>query len=217
MPLLRQALYAQNINLYLAPTADNRDAWLGLIRTIGVEGRCFVVSSNMSVRGSLGGATQSEPRQQQDDARGRRRNSAFTSDGFEIALPKSPSSARRKPRRKSIIDENGNEIVLCCDEDADDAVSEAATTASHTAPLLVNGNAGKSTSWISRGGSCIVSPFGDVLAGPQWEDDEGIIYADVDMRDCIRGRLDLDAGGSYSRNDAFKFSVEGLDLDPLPY
>lgn len=44
-----------------------------------------------------------------------------------------------------------------------------------------------------------MSPFGDVLAGPQWEDDEGIIYADVDFEDCIRGRLDLDTAGSYSR------------------
>jgi nitrilase len=52
---------------------------------------------------------------------------------------------------------------------------------------------------VSRGGSSIVSPFGDVLAGPQWEDDEGVIYADVDFDDCIRGRLDLDAAGSYSR------------------
>jgi nitrilase len=55
------------------------------------------------------------------------------------------------------------------------------------------------TKFISRGGSSIVSPFGDVLAGPQWEDDEGIIYADVDLEDCVRGRLDLDAAGSYSR------------------
>lgn len=71
--------------------------------------------------------------------------------------------------------------------------------------------------FTSRGGSAIVSPFGDVLAGPQWEDDEGIIYADVDFQDCIRGRLDLDTAGSYSRNDSFKFSVEGLELRPLPY
>jgi nitrilase len=56
-----------------------------------------------------------------------------------------------------------------------------------------------------------------VLAGPQWEDDAGLIYADVDFSDCIRGRLDLDTAGSYSRNDSFKLEVRGLDLTPLPY
>ncbi|PFH57212.1 hypothetical protein XA68_15346 [Ophiocordyceps unilateralis] len=136
MPLLRQSLYSQNINLYLAPTADSRDSWLSLVRTIAIEGRCFVVSSNMC------------------EHRG---------------PPRPPSS-------------------------------------SSSAPLPA-----------SRGGSCIVSPFGDVLAGPQWDDDEGIISVDVDMRDCIRGRLDLDTAGSYSRGDSFKLTVRGLDIDPLPY
>lgn len=70
---------------------------------------------------------------------------------------------------------------------------------------------------VSRGGSCIVSPFGDVLAGSQWDDDEGIVFADVDLRACIRGRLDLDTAGSYLRSDSFHLTVQGLDLDPLPY
>ncbi|GKT44459.1 nitrilase [Colletotrichum spaethianum] len=124
MPLLRQALYSQNINLYLAPTADGRDTWLPLMRTVACEGRCFVVSSNMAVR---------------------------------------PPSANGQQASGSGVEEDG---------DRPDAA---------------------------------------------WEDDEGIIYADVDFDDCIRGRLDIDVGGSYSRNDSFKFSVDGLDLDPLPY
>ncbi|RSL64314.1 hypothetical protein CEP54_004778 [Fusarium duplospermum] len=200
MPLLRQSLYAQNINLYLAPTADNRDAWLGLMRTVGVEGRCFVVSSNMCIPKTGGEINGSAP----PTTRGRR-NSTLTEDGFEIALPKSPT--RRRHRRKSVFDEDGNEIVLCCDDDGETPAPPSTSSRSQI---------GK-TEFLSRGGSSIVTPFGDVVAGPQWEDPDGLIYADVDFRDCIRGRLDLDAAGSYSRNDSFKLSVEGLNLDPLPY
>ena len=97
------------------------------------------------------------------------------------------------------------------------ATPMSTTTKTKTKTKTKPAREGGGTGFISRGGSAIVSPFGDVLAGPQWEDDEGIIYADVDFADCIRGRLDLDAAGSYSRNDSFKFSVEGLDLTPLPY
>jgi nitrilase len=199
MPLLRQSLYAQNINLYLAPTADNREAWLGLMRTVGVEGRCFVVSSNMCQPKDSTVATNGHARRE-------RRGSCLTEEGFEIALPKSPT----RRRRKSVFDQEGNEIVLGCDDDGEapaarpEAIPETAAITSKS-------------EFLSRGGSSIVSPFGDVLAGPQWEDPDGLLYADVDFRDCIRGRLDLDAAGSYSRNDSFKFSVEGLNLDPLPY
>ncbi|OLN86624.1 Nitrilase [Colletotrichum chlorophyti] len=234
MPLLRQALYAQNINLYLAPTADGRDTWLPLMRTIACEGRCFVVSSNMAVRPP----SNSDPSDTNaiDDASERdaevypprgRRNSCLTEEGFEIALPdkSKPASgngtaadAAPRRRRKSVVIEDGNEIVLGCDDDDNRGAPRANGTKS-TAKTngTVPRTALKSADWISRGGSSIVGPLGDVLAGPQWEDDEGVIYADVDFDDCIRGRLDIDVGGSYSRNDSFKFSVEGLDLDPLPY
>lgn len=246
-------VYAQNINLYLCPTADGRDAWLSTMRTIGLEGRCFVVSSNMCVRKTaeptgassssttmavdntavveeeqptvvqdLNGIPESHPRG------GGRRNSCYTEEGFEIALPDGGGSAaaaahssRTEQRRGSVIDEDGHEIVLC-DPAAKKASGVNGTASSSTTKTLPNGSGSSPSSsseddFISRGGSCIVSPFGDVLAGPQWEDEKGIIYADVDFDDCVRGRLDLDLGGSYSRNDSFKLSVEGLELDPLPY
>lgn len=122
MPLLRQSLYSQNVNLYLAPTADARDTWLGLMRTVACEGRCMVLSANQCVR--------------------------------------------REHLPNWVKGENGD-------------------------------NGGKE--FMSRGGSCIISPLGDVLAGPLWENENGLLFAEVDFDDCVRGRLDLDVGGSYSR------------------
>ncbi len=45
MPLLRMALYSQNIQLYCIPTVDDRDAWQFTLRHIAREGRCFVISA----------------------------------------------------------------------------------------------------------------------------------------------------------------------------
>lgn len=43
MPLARYALYAQGVELYIAPTYDSGEAWLGSLQHIAREGRCWVV------------------------------------------------------------------------------------------------------------------------------------------------------------------------------
>ncbi|PYH92260.1 carbon-nitrogen hydrolase [Aspergillus ellipticus CBS 707.79] len=157
MPLLRQSLYSQNVNLYLAPTADSRDTWLPLMRTVAGEGRTFVLSANQCVR------------------------------------------------RKELPD----------------WITGQQTEAE-----------GSGDEYVSRGGSCIVGPLGEVLREPIWEvstDDvadaadendpaiaAALSIAEIDLEDCERGRLDIDVAGSYSRNDAFKLTVDGLDLNPPP-
>ncbi|KAL2160792.1 hypothetical protein VTH06DRAFT_989 [Thermothelomyces fergusii] len=285
MPLVRQALYAQNVNLYLAPTADGRDAWLSLLRTIAIEGRCFVVSSNMCVRksastngdtneaasssvhhtnktdktaGDVSPLTRPDLHHHHHHLHNHHHHnlSSAIEDEDKASETAPPSSTATSPshdahagqgdprrRRLSVFDEDGNEIVLACKPPASASTTTHATAAapapskpcSRRRPVLDEDGsmapvpapkpsslaparrAAGTTAFVSRGGSAIVSPFGDVLAGPQWEDDEGVIWADVDVDDCIRGRLDLDTAGSYSRNDSFRLEVRGLDLTPLPY
>ena len=50
MPLARAALYAQGIDVYLAPTWDSSDVWLATLRHVAKEGRVYVVGANSSIR-----------------------------------------------------------------------------------------------------------------------------------------------------------------------
>lgn len=59
---------------------------------------------------------------------------------------------------------------------------------------------------VSRGGSCIISPSGEVLAGPDF-DGECILIAELDMGDIGRGKFDFDAVGHYARPDVFQLVV----------
>jgi nitrilase len=204
MPLLRQSLYSQNVNLYLAPTADARDTWLPLMRTVACEGRCVVLSANQCMK----------------KANLPSWITAVESGGAIQANGPAPRPFAR-PRRKSTISDDGNEIVL--PSPIQDAFNEE----------ISQGKKG-ADEYVSRGGSCIISPLGDVLAGPLWDEENGLLTVDVDFDDCLRGRLDLDVGGSYSRyalqslgmrtceltwkcrNDSFKLTVDGLDLSPPP-
>ena len=52
MPLARAAMYEQGVDIYLAPTWDNSDAWLSTLRHIAREGRVFVIGTNTCLRGS---------------------------------------------------------------------------------------------------------------------------------------------------------------------
>lgn len=50
MPMLRMAMYAKNVALYCAPTADDRDTWLSSMQHIALEGRCFVLTACQFIR-----------------------------------------------------------------------------------------------------------------------------------------------------------------------
>ncbi|OCF62338.1 hypothetical protein L486_02006 [Kwoniella mangroviensis CBS 10435] len=52
----------------------------------------------------------------------------------------------------------------------------------------------------SRGGTSIIGPLGQVIAGPLW-DQEGVINAEIDLDSLHGARLDFDVAGHYSRHD----------------
>jgi nitrilase len=206
MPLLRQSLYCQNVNLWLAPTADARDTWLPLMQTVGNEGRCFVLSSISCVK---------------------RKNLPGWITGLRGPVPMNvvvgdgPSSVGRGRRRSTItVREEKHELVLPAlqeDPGPSSVTDEAVVEASSSSATGDGSFDPTGEEYVCRGGSCIISPMGAVLQGPLWEvEDGGLVIHEADFDDCERGRLDLDLAGSYARNDAFKLTVEGLDLSPPP-
>ena len=222
MPLLRFSLYSQNVNLYLAPTADARETWLPLMQTVACESRAYVLSANQCMKrkhlpywitGKVGS------KQDQDDS----------------GEPSASGIAKKSRRSSSIVTktEYNHEITWTCTdpESSTDSTSSDQTAMNGTIPFHLNAVASEDEAtetpqprlessdeeYVSRGGSCIISPTGAVLAGPLWEvEDGGLLIATVDFEDCERGRLDLDVAGSYGRMDSFELKVAGLDLSPPP-
>lgn len=59
---------------------------------------------------------------------------------------------------------------------------------------------------LINGGSCIISPMGEILAEPVFGS-EAILMAELDMDDITRGKFDLDLAGHYARPDVFQLNV----------
>jgi nitrilase len=67
---------------------------------------------------------------------------------------------------------------------------------------------------LSTGGSCIISPLGEVLAGPA-RDGEEILFADIDLDEIARGKFDFDVTGHYARPDVFRLIVDEASKPPV--
>jgi nitrilase len=67
---------------------------------------------------------------------------------------------------------------------------------------------------LCRGGSAVYSPTGDCLAGPLY-DQEGILFADLDMDDIGRMKFDFDVTGHYARPDVFQLEVNEEAMAPV--
>ncbi len=58
-----------------------------------------------------------------------------------------------------------------------------------------------------EGGSCIIGPNGDIVAGPLIG--EGIVAAELSAQSVVEARGNLDASGHYSRKDVLRLEVLG--------
>lgn len=136
MPMARMSQYAQGVEVWCAPTVDDRESWTALMRTIALEGRCFVLSANQFM------------------------------------------TRRHAP------------------DDYKPVQGDAPAT------VLING------------GSVIISPLGDILAGPVFGE-EAILFADLDPADIARGKMDFDVAGHYARADVFNLSIDRRAKRPV--
>jgi nitrilase len=138
MPALRQAMYAQGVEIYCAPTADDRPTWISTMTHIALEGRVFVLTACQAIRAS-----------------------AYP-EWYQEEIGEDPAS------------------------------------------------------FLMRGGSAIVAPDGEVLAGPVFEE-EAILYAEIELAEIARGHLDMDAVGHYSRPDVFELRIDTRRRSPVVF
>ncbi|NQY89398.1 MAG: carbon-nitrogen hydrolase family protein [Colwellia sp.] len=131
MPLARYALYAQGIEIYIAPTYDSGEAWTGTMQHIAREGKCWVLSCGVAL-------------ERKD-------------------LPEDfPDIDRIYP-----VDEE----------------------------------------WINPGGSLVISPSGEIVAGPLSKE-KGNVIVDIDVDLASSSKRALDVAGHYSRPDIFKLEID---------
>lgn len=138
MPALRMSQYAQGVEIYCAPTADDRPTWLATMQHIAMEGRCFVVGAGQFI----------------------------TKEEFG------------KEWRGTIGD--------------------------------------KPTDPVMRGGSVIVGPLGEVIAGPVY-DKKTILVAELERDTLIKSKLDFDSVGHYARPDVFSLKVDREAKQPVKF
>jgi nitrilase len=129
MPLFRTAMYTEGVDLWCAPTVDDRENWQATMRHVALEGRCFVLSANQYL--------------------------------VRADLPADVHPIQG--------DDPGTVLI--------------------------------------GGGSTIISPLGDVLAGPL-RDTEGVLVAELDLHDLARARFDFDPVGHYARPDLFQLRTD---------
>ncbi len=95
-------------------------------------------------------------------------------------------------------------VLSACQHITRDAYGDAHESALGDAPDTV----------MMRGGSAIVSPLGQVLAGPDFSG-ETVLYATLDASEIARGKYDFDVCGHYARPDVFELIVDTAPKPPV--
>jgi len=67
---------------------------------------------------------------------------------------------------------------------------------------------------LMRGGSCIVAPLGQILAGPNF-DGPCILMADLELDEISKSKYDFDVVGHYARPDVFRLYVNTRPMPPV--
>jgi len=67
---------------------------------------------------------------------------------------------------------------------------------------------------LCRGGSAIVSPYGEYVSGPLY-DEEGMLVADLNLAEVAQGKFDLDVVGHYARPDVFQLIIKEQPTPPV--
>ena len=140
MPLARYALYAQGVEIYIAPTWDSGDTWIATMRHIAKEGACWVIGSGSAIKVS------------------------------------------------DIPDDFPGKATLYPDPDE----------------------------WVNIGDSVVVAPGGEIMAGPMHEE-QGILYADIDVKKSAIAHRTLDVAGHYARPDIFTLHVNTKPQSPIKF
>lgn len=140
MPLARYAIYSQGVEIYIAPTYDSGDNWIGTLQHIAREGRCWVVGCG---------------------------NLMHTRD-LPTDLPE--------------------KTMMFPDDDE----------------------------WINPGDSIVISPDGEVAAGPMHKE-AGILYCEIDLQKVALAKRALDVVGHYSRPDIFTLHVNTRPQSPVQF
>ncbi|KAF9760765.1 hypothetical protein IL306_004138 [Fusarium sp. DS 682] len=111
--------------------------------------------------------------------------------------------------------------VLCSGVLGDDAIEAVAGGSSHLTQVLKQSQRGATQFLDPTGaplkGFTVDSQTGDTVATDFLQQDEGILYSDLDIEDCIEGKQYHDVVGGYQRLDVFDLKVDRTRREPVTF